>query len=153
MGLRESASLATVTAPETIFRLVTDPSKLPSWNRAITSVVEAPPRLATGSEWKVQMHALGQSWVSRSRVLDLDAPSGRFAYRSQSDDGNPSYADWEWRVVAGDATTRVTVTVDLKPATFWRKHVLVKLRRRSLRREMVDSLDALDAASTHPPSP
>ncbi len=41
MGLRESASLATVTAPETIFRLVTDPSKLPSWNRAITSVVEA----------------------------------------------------------------------------------------------------------------
>ncbi len=99
------------------------------------------------------MHALGQSWVSRSRVLDLDAPSGRFAYRSQSDDGNPSYADWEWRVVAGDATTRVTVTVDLNPATFWRKHVLVKLRRRSLRREMVDSLDALDAASTHPPSP
>ena len=57
-------------------------------------------------------------------------------------------------MVARDATTRVTVTVDLNPATFWRKHVLVNLRRPSLRREMVDSLDALPvAAATLPPSP
>ena len=152
-GLQESASIVTTAAPEAIFRLVTDPSRLPSWNRAITSVVDAPRQLAIGSEWKVQMHALGQSWVSRSRVLTLDAPSGRFAYRSQSDDGNPSYADWEWRVDGGDGTSGVRVTVDLNPTTFWRKHVLVKLRRRSLRREMVESLRALDAAAAHPPSP
>ena len=152
MGQRESASIVTAAAPETVFHLVTDPLELPSWNRAITSVVDAPPHLSIGSEWKVRMHTLGQSWVSRSRVSALDATTHRFAYRSQSDDGNPSYADWEWQVDDGEGDATVTVTVDLNPATFWRRHLLVRIRRRSLRLEIIESLRALNAAATAPPA-
>lgn len=40
----------------------------------------------------------------------------------------------------------VSVTVDLKPMTFWRKHLLIKIRRPALRGEMRDSLGALRTA-------
>ena len=133
-------------APEVVFGLVTDVSRLPEWNKAITKVVEAPEHLDSGSVWKVGIHALGQSWVSKSRVSALDPAAGRFAYRSQSDDGNPSYADWEWHVEPHESGSMVTLTVDLNPITFWRKHLLVRIRRPSLRKEMQESLTALAAA-------
>ena len=41
----------------------------------------------------------------------------------------------------------VTVTVDINPITFWRKHLFVRIRRPALRREMHDSLAALGAAA------
>src|SRR2546421_11950922 len=45
------------------------------------------------------------TWVSESQVSAIDPATGRFAYRSQSDDGNPSYVDWEWHVDAeGDGS-------------------------------------------------
>src|SRR5690348_8840121 len=115
MGKRESASTRIAAPPERIFSLVTDLSRLPSWNRAITDVVDAPEHLEPGSVWKVRIHALGQSWVSKSRVSTLDPEAGCFAYRSQSDDGNPSYADWEWRVEPDEDGSRVTVTVEVNP--------------------------------------
>ena len=146
MGRRESASRRMGAAPDAVFRLVTDVSRLPEWNEAITEVVEAPERLDSGSVWKVRIHALGQTWVSRSRVSALDPAAGRFAYRSQSDDGNPSYADWEWHVEPHESGSMVTLTVDLNPVTFWRKHLLVRIRRPSLRKEMQESLAALAAA-------
>jgi hypothetical protein len=97
--------------------------------------------------WKVRLHALGQSWVSKSRVSTLDPVVGRFAYRSQSDDGNPSYADWEWLVEPDQGGSSVTVTVDLNPITFWRKHLLIRIRLPMLQKEIRDSLSALDAAA------
>jgi hypothetical protein len=133
-------------APEAVFSFVTDVSRLPEWNRAITEVIDAPAHLESGSVWKVRIHALGQSWVSKSRVSVLDPASGRFAYRSQSDDGNPSYADWEWHVDRYESGSMVTVTVDPNPVTFWRKHLLIRIRRPALRKEMQDSLTALAAA-------
>jgi uncharacterized protein YndB with AHSA1/START domain len=42
MTVRESASAQVAASPEMVFSLVTNPSKLPSWNCAITEVVEAP---------------------------------------------------------------------------------------------------------------
>src|ERR1700729_2723343 len=125
MGLRESATAQVAAPPDKVFSLVTDSSKLPSWNRVITEVVEAPARLESGSVWKVRLHALGQSWVSRSQVVTLDPLTGRFAYRSETDDGNPSYADWEWHVEPAQEGSRVTVSVELHPTTFWRKYLLV----------------------------
>ena len=132
--------------PERVFSLLSDPSELPSWNRAITELIEGPARLEPGSVWKVRIHALGQSWVSKSQVSTIDPLVGRFAYRSQSDDGNPSYADWDWQVEPDDDGSRVTVGVDLNPATFWRKHFLVHLRRPALRKEITESLKALGVA-------
>lgn len=149
MSRRESASAQIVAAPGAVFSLVTDPARLPEWNQAITGIVEAPRDLELGSEWKVRFHALGQSWVSKSTVSALDRTTGRFAYRSQSDDGNPSYADWEWRVEPGPDGSLVTVSVELNPLSFWRKHLLVRIRRPFLRREIHKSLVALDAA-LHP---
>jgi hypothetical protein len=116
---------------------------LPEWNPAITEVIEAPERLEPGTVWRVRVHALGQSWVSKSQVIVLDTAAGRFAYRSQSDDGNPSYADWEWHVESDGDGSRVTVTVDLHPLSFWRKHVLIRIRRPALRKEMQRSVAAL----------
>src|SRR5579884_3313835 len=128
VSIRESATRHIAASPADVFRLVTDPGRLPAWNRAITEVVEAPDHLEAGSVWKVRVHALGSSWVSRSEVAELDPAQGRFAYRSQTDDGNPSHADWQWVVRAvGNGGSEVTVSVELVPATFWRKHLLVKL--------------------------
>lgn len=147
MGMRESATVVVAAPPEAVFDVVTDVARLPEWNRAITEVIEVPERLETGSQWRVRMHALGQSWVSKSQLETLDRTSGRFAYRSQSDDGNPSYADWAWRVEPHRTGAKITVTVDLNPMTFWRKHLLVRIRRPALRKEMSESLAAVGAAA------
>jgi hypothetical protein len=64
--------------------------------------------------------------VRKSRVSALDPAAGRFTYRSQSDDGNPAYADWEWRVEPLENGSMVTVTVDPNSVTFWRKHLFIK---------------------------
>jgi hypothetical protein len=146
MGLRESASARVDARPEAVLSVVTCVSRLPEWNPAITDVVEAPERLEPGTVWKVRVRALGQSWVSKSEVVALDPVARRFAYRSQSDDGNPSYADWEWHVEPDGDGSRVTVTVDLNPVTFWRKHLLIRVRRPALRKEMHESLVALGSA-------
>ena len=143
MGTQESVSARVGASPEAVFSLVTDVSRLPVWNQAITDVVEAPERLDAGSVWKVRLHALGQTWVSKSQVSAIDPLTGRFAYRSQSDDGNPSYADWEWHFDDDGDGSMVTVTADLNPITFWRKHLLIRIRRPALRKEMQASLAAL----------
>jgi uncharacterized protein YndB with AHSA1/START domain len=147
LGLRETASALVSATPERVFRLVTDPSKLPSWNRAIVEMTEGPACLEPGSVWKVRMRALGRSWVSKSQVRTIDPASRHFAYRSQSDDGNPSYADWDWQIEPDNDGSRVTVGVDLNPATFWRKYFLVHIRRPALRKEITGSLASLGAAA------
>ncbi len=143
----KSVSVSTyVDAPPTaVLDQVSDIARLPEWNSAITEVVESPAQLIPGAVWKVRLHVLGQTWVSTSTLAELDEPAGRFRYRSQTDDGNPSYADWEWHVAANGSGSDVTVTVTLHPVTFWRKHLLAKLRRPALRREMQASLGALVA--------
>lgn len=146
-----SASAVLGAAPDAIFRTLTDIEGLPRWNTVVTSVLQSPLELEIGSEWVVEVHALGQSWPSRSRVEVLDLASRRFAYRSCSDDGNPSYALWSWTVAGHPAGSRVTVTWEIHPATFWRRVLLVRIRDRQLRRtEVPDSLRALDAAAREP---
>jgi hypothetical protein len=129
--------------PRTVVGTVSDIARLSEWNHAITEVLEQPDRLVPGSVWKVRMHAVGQTWVSRSTLSELDEAKGQLRYRSQSDDGNPSYADWDWSVTEEGTGSRVIVTVTLNPITFWRKHLLVYLRRAALLREMNASLVAL----------
>jgi uncharacterized protein YndB with AHSA1/START domain len=146
LAVRESASERIDAPPAIVFGFLTDVSRLPEWNQAITDVVEAPTQLAPDALWKVRIKALGQSWVSKSRVSELDPVTLRFSYRSQSDDGNPSYADWSWRVEPDRDGSMVSVSVDLEPVTFWRKYLLVKIRRPALRSEMHNSLRALRTA-------
>ena len=95
----QTATRFVAAAPDDVFGLITAPDRLPEWNGAIVRVVDAPQQLSVGAEWVVQLSALGQSWPSRSTVLELDPETRHFAYRSQTDDGNPSYADWSWRGV------------------------------------------------------
>lgn len=140
---------ATVDAdPDDLFATLTDVSRLPEWNTAITKVVDAPDTLEPGAEWVVQMHALAQSWDSRSRVLEIDRATRHFAYRSCTDDGNPSYAIWTWDVRQHPAGSTVTLTWDLHPATFWRRVLLARIRARQLARtEIPASLQSLAAAA------
>ena len=147
MGLRESVSAHVDADPDVVFGLVTSVERLPEWNPALTAVVQTPERLEPGAVWKVRVHALGQSWVSKSTAVELDVSARRFAYRSESDDGNPSYANWEWQVEPDGEGSKVTVTVDLNPLTFWRKHLLIRLRRPALRKEMQASVAALGATA------
>ena len=144
-----SASAIVTASPDAVFRTLTDIAGLPAWNAAMTSVIDEPATLEVGAEWVVEFHALGQRWRSRSTVEQLDVAGHRFAYRSATDDGNPSYAQWDW-VVADDRTgSRVTVTWDLHPVTFWRRILLARIRARQLRRtEVPTSLAALAAATT-----
>ena len=81
-------------------------------------------------------------------VETLD-PTGRcFAYRSVTDDGNPSYALWTWVVADHPDGALVTVAGELHPLTFWRRVLLVRIRSRQLAHtELVHSLAALEAAA------
>ena len=135
-------------AADAVFRTLTDIARLPEWNSAMTSVIEQPERLEVGREWLVEFHALGQTWRSRSKIEELDTVARRFAYRSGTDDGNPSYAVWAWEVVDDPAGSRVTVSWTLHPATFWRRVLLARVRGRQLAHtEIPASLAALARAS------
>ena len=149
--MRGSSSASTVvSAPaDAVFATLTDIARLPEWNAVMTSVIEQPDRLEVGAEWLVQFHALGQTWRSRSIVEELDVAARRFAYRSGTDDGNPSYARWTWEVADDGAGSRVTVSWELRPATFWRRVLLAHIRARQLARtEIPASLAALARAAT-----
>lgn len=156
MTLSATAQASTVVpaAPDAVFATLTNISGLPAWNAAMTSVVDQPAKLEVGAEWVVEFHALGQSWRSRSTVEELDAIGRRFAYRSGTDDGNPSYARWRWDVTDDPAGSRVTVTWELHPVTFWRRMLLARIRARQLARtEIPTSLAALAAVATQPAAP
>jgi uncharacterized protein YndB with AHSA1/START domain len=136
-------------SPGEVFDVITDIERLPDWNREIAKVTASPGLLAVGSEWVVTMHAMKTTWASRSRVLEIDRDSGVFAYRSQSDDGNPSFADWRWQLQPDSAGggTHVTVEVDVHPRTFLRRWLFSELRRSGLRKAMNRSLAALGELS------
>jgi uncharacterized protein YndB with AHSA1/START domain len=139
---------ATVSSPASdVFGLLTDVDRLPEWNTIITKVLERPETLSPGSEWVVRLKAMGNSWASRSTIEEYDAHRFVFAYRSCTDDGNPSYARWRWTVEpAGESESRVTVSWELHPKTFWRRALLVRIRGRQLRREVPASIDSLGRA-------
>jgi uncharacterized protein YndB with AHSA1/START domain len=143
---------AILDAPaDAVFATLTDLDRLADWNRAIVDVTERPGRLAPGAEWVVTMHAMGQTWASRSKVVALEPATGRFHYRSCTDDGNPSWAEWTWTVQPIDAArSSVRVSWALNPKTFWRRVLFVRIRARQLRRtELPRSLAQLaDASAT-----
>lgn len=132
--------------PDAVFRTITDLEALPTWNHAITRVLDLPPDLAEGREWVVEVRALGKSWPSRSRLEVLDIDGRRFRYRSGTDDGNPSYALWEWIVRAAPGGCDVQVIWSVNPRTFWRRVLFAHVRTAQLRRrEVPTSLLALAA--------
>ena len=67
-------------------------------------------------------------------------------YRSGTDDGSPSYAIWRWEVADVDSGCEVRLSWDLHQVTFWRRHLLVKVRSRRLRRTEVPASVARMAA-------
>jgi len=141
-----SASAVVMAPPATVFRAITDIDRLPEWNAIMRSVVERPSKLVSGAEWVVEFKALGQTWHSRSTLETLDPVRRRFEYRAETDDGNPSRALWAWQVDEDPAGSRVTVSWDLRPVTFWRRVLFVRIRGRQLaRREVPESLRALAA--------
>ena len=144
-----SAQASTVIAAtaDAVFATLTDIARLPEWNDVMTSVIDKPVRLEVGAEWLVEFHALGQTWRSRSVVEEIDPAARRFAYRSGTDDGNPSYARWTWEVSDHPDGSQVTVEWELHPATFWRRVLLARVRARQLaRKEIPASLTALARA-------
>ena len=148
--MREQLARQFVAVPaDDVFALITTPDRLPDWNGAIVRVVDAPEKLSPRAEWVVQLSALGQSWPSRAAVVDIDPQARHFAYRSQSDDGNPSYADWSWSIAEAPGGCEVTVSCALHPATFWRRVLLSRIRSWQLRRrELPASLHALASSAT-----
>lgn len=148
MALRGSVTESIDAPVRDVFALVTDVARLPDWNGIITAVVEQPAALEVGAEWVVELKAMGNSWKSRSRVLALDAIARRFEYRSQTDDGNPSYGDWLWEVDDTGDGAKVTASWDLYPQTFWRRTLLARVRNRQLRSEVNASLRSIERALT-----
>lgn len=148
MTITGSTSAAIPASPGAVFRTLTDIDRLPTWNQRMTRVVERPAALVPGTEWVVEFHVLGRTWQSRSVVDELDGDAHRFAYRSRTDDGNPSEASWSWEVADDPAGSRVTVTWSLHPVTFWRRVLLGRIRARQLaRNEVPASLAALASAT------
>ena len=132
--------------PDVVFQLITDVTRLPEWNARITQIVEPLADHAAGCEWVVEMRAMGNSWRSRSRVLDYDSTARRFSYQSCTDDGNPSYGDWTWQVDpdADSDGARVSVSWYLHPRTFWRRTLMAPMRNLQLRGEVRTSLQTIE---------
>lgn len=148
MTITGSATLVAAASPNALFATLTRIEDLPSWNDSMTRVVDKPAVLSVGSEWVVEFHVLGRTWHSRSVVDELDLETRRFAYRSRTDDGNPSEATWSWQVDDDPSGSRVTVSWSLRPVTFWRRVLLGRIRARQLARtEVPTSLAALAAAA------
>ena len=146
-----TASALIAAPPATVFRAITDIDRLPTWNAIMHSVVERPSELVPGAEWVVEFNALGQTWHSRSVLETLDPTQRRFEYRAGTDDGNPSRALWAWQVDDDPTGSRVTVSWDLRPVTFWRRVLFVRIRGRQLARtEVPESLRALAAHVVDP---
>lgn len=101
-----------------------------------------------GAEWVVEFKAMGQTWLSRSRAETVNREAGRFAYRSMTDDGNPSHADWTWLIEDTSEGTRVTLSWDLHPKTLWRRVLLARIRARQLGKEIPASPAALERVAT-----
>jgi uncharacterized protein YndB with AHSA1/START domain len=147
MGGTGSVTGSIPRSPDDVFAFLSDVDRLPDWNAIMTRVVERPDTLAPGAEWVVEFKALGNMWRSRSKLQEYDPTGHVFAYRSCTDDGNPSYAIWRWAVEpVGEGESRVTVSWDLNPATFWRRVLLARIRAHQLRREVPASIDALARA-------
>jgi uncharacterized protein YndB with AHSA1/START domain len=147
MGRTGTAELSVSSPASDVFGLLTDIDRLPEWNSIIVKVVERPETLSPGAEWVVQLKALGNSWESPSTVEEFDPARFVFSYRSQTDDGNPSYTRWRWTVeAAAGGQSRVTVSWDLHPQTFWRRALLVRVRGRQLQREVPVSINSLASA-------
>lgn len=147
-----SASRVVDAPPDDVFNTITDVARLPDWNDAITAVIEQPDQLDVGTQWVVEMHALGKTWHSRSELETFDPTSRCFAYRSATDDGNPSYALWTWVVSDQADRALVTVACELHPVSFWRRALLVRIRERQLARtELPHSLASLGAAARRGP--
>lgn len=141
---------------DAVFATITDASRLPDWNPVIKATVSAPPALDAGSEWVVACQAMGaMKWRSRSRCEVLVAGERRFVHRSATDDGNPSYASWTWQVTPTDVGSRVEVTWELHPLTFWRRVLMARVRHRMLQSEVTTSLDRLAelTGAADPPRP
>jgi uncharacterized protein YndB with AHSA1/START domain len=135
--------------PAEVFAALTDVEALPEWNARIDRVVEplAGP-MAVGAVWVVQMKIPKPpaTWPSRATCTTYDAERLRFAHRSVTDDGNPSYVERAWQVVPlASAGSRVEVTWSVNPHTFWRRLVLARMRRVQLVREVSQSLRDLGA--------
>lgn len=132
---------------DTAFHVITDVSRLPEWNGAITRVLGQPADLVQGAEWVVELTALGNTWPSRSHLHILDPEARHFAYRSCTDDGNPSFAEWAWTVRPTAGGCDVTVDWTLNPKSFWRRVLLARIRAYQLKRgEVPNSLRSLEAA-------
>jgi uncharacterized protein YndB with AHSA1/START domain len=136
-------------APDDVFGLITDIDRLPEWNREIRTIHEQPAALAPGAQWVVEIHAMGTHWPSRSTVVDLDPATRTFAYRSQSDDGNPSVSTWVWRITAHERGSVVHLDASVRPKTFWRRHLFSKIRSRSLPVAVRTSLQNLTNERTY----
>lgn len=148
MTVTGTTSAVIAASPDAVYRTLTDIDRLPTWNQRMTRVVDRPAALTPGSEWVVEFNVLGRTWRSRSVVDELDADARRFAYRSRTDDGNPSEASWSWEVADDPGGSRVTVTWSLRPVTFWRRVLLGRVRARQLvRSEVPASLVALASAT------
>lgn len=147
MLLREFHGQATAvveTSPAEAFAAITAIDRLSDWNERIANVIDAPDGpLAEGVEWVVQMAVPPAKWRSRSTVVGYDPDRRVFEYRTQTDDGNPSFAVWHWSVKPDSAGAKVTVDWEVHPKTFWRRLLFAKLRRKQLANEVPDSLHAL----------
>ena len=129
------ASAQVGATPQAVFDLITDIGRLPVWNGAIEAVLEQPPALAEGAEWRIKMHPPRMpSWVSVARVEELDRHRLRFAYESRNADGNPSYLKWAWAVAGAGQGAEVTVTWDAYLKTPDRRFLAGPLRKRQLAR-------------------
>ena len=146
MTVRKASVSEPVSAqPDELFALITDLRRLHEWNKAINKIVETPDHFVDGSQWVVEMKVMGAKWNSRSTRFECSPELRRFAYVTQTDDGNPSRALWTWSLEPIDGGTEVTVDWELHPRTRFRNVMAAPVRHRQLINEVRRSIKAAEA--------
>ena len=141
------ATLRIASPAATVFDVITDVDGLPEWNDAIEKVLVPAPELVPGASWTVQVHPPHvPPWGSVSTVTAIDPEAHLFQYRTRHINGNPSWADWTWRITpATEGESDVSVSWDVVLNTADRRLLAGPLRKRQLLREVPKSLEALAA--------
>jgi hypothetical protein len=133
---------------DAVFRALTDIRALPTWNRSMLEVAEAPDSSAAGSAWTAQMCLGGERSTGRAAIVLHDPRARRWSYHSTVDGGDGSYTDWRWHVEGDESGCVVRAGFVVRAANAHDRSSNSTRRHDRMSREVEDSLAALEAVAS-----
>src|SRR5258708_4744860 len=111
MSIAFQTSVHVARPIEEVFAFVSDPTRFPSWNSAVTSVTAGSPQAAeVGSTYAMRRELPGGRADNGLVIIELAAPT---AFGIRTTDG-PTPFTYRYRFVANEATTVVELDAEVE---------------------------------------